>query len=168
MCCRRPVAVDYNNPLYELKGGNRTSITDQTLCYWNAVQGADQTYTAIQLDLHPDVVGRLYRTARQIMAWDAVRKQSRLVFGCKAGGATTEVESDEHVFFSWTEVGSISDAVDGRIPVTVRYWYPWLGIWERGNLANCYLHCMGVTTSMDWGEGAPPPPLSDEPWDHIP
>jgi hypothetical protein len=166
MCCRTFVQVDYKNPLFELLGGGRTSVTDMVICYYNAVEGADQTYSRRQTGVGEDTVGRLYRQARQIMAWDAVRKQSSIVFGKKPGGATTEVEADEHVFFSWKEPGSEAASEEqGRMPIWVHKYYVWLGIWTRGNLGECHLRSMGITKSLDFGDGSPPPPLSAKVWD---
>ncbi|CAK0843349.1 unnamed protein product [Prorocentrum cordatum] len=156
-CCRRCVAVDYQNPLFELLGGNRTSVTDQTLCFFNCVEGAGVTYSMRHTGLGETAVSALYRKVRHIMAWDAVREQGALVFGVKPDGRTTEVESDAHVFFSWTEPGTEADKdEDGIIPVRIHYFYVWIGVMERGNLRNSHFREVGITKARNCGDGGPP------------
>ena len=93
-------------------GSNVKSMTYSVLCMWNCVQGADTTYTCKQLGLEKKIVMRYYRTARRIMAWDAERRQSELVFGCLPGGQTTDVEADEACFFSYSEDNCLNQYFD--------------------------------------------------------
>mmetsp|Transcript_75948 Transcript_75948/g.118679 ORF Transcript_75948/g.118679 Transcript_75948/m.118679 type:complete len:813 (+) Transcript_75948:62-2500(+) len=64
--CREVFPVDYKNPLFELKGGGRTSVTDVYVCLYNAVEGADQTYSIRWLGLGETNVATLYRRGRKI------------------------------------------------------------------------------------------------------
>ena len=81
------------------------SISLGVACFWNCVEDATVTYTCKQLKLKKRFVMHFYRLARQIMAWDAVRRQGLIVFGCLPGGLTADVEADEACFFSWHEDG---------------------------------------------------------------
>ena len=97
--CQKKRSVLTGSSLFRSVGGNVKSLSFAVLSMWNCVQGADFTYTFKQLVLDKQIVGRYYRTARKIMAWDAERRQSEFVFGCLPHGQTADVEADEACFF---------------------------------------------------------------------
>ena len=113
---------------------------------------------------------RLYAVARRIMCWDAVRRQTQIKFGGGPGGATTELEADEHVFFHWKEEVAVesTEGVDTSMLKHWRhFWYVWIGVIQRGAPEKFWLQSMGITSSLDTGGGAPPPPLDDATWSGV-
>ena len=149
--CRVVIMVNEGSGLFPARAVGMQGSTTAALVYRNAVIGISITHTAIQLDASEDVVRPHYHRALKIMGDDAIERQSKIVYG-RRGNLTTDVEVDEHSFVKWKE-----DAVD---PV-LYYWYPWVGVVERGNLATLSLYPMGVTKST----GEPRiPPISKEFW----
>lgn len=94
------------------------------LAFWNCVEGVDATRCSRQLNVDEDLLRRWYRTARAIMAEDAMRRQEKIVFG-RRGSETTDIEADESAFFSWSDI-------DPETKERVHSWYVWLGVVERG------------------------------------
>ena len=83
--------------------------------------------------------------ARFIMHLDALERQKSIVFGCAAGGLTTEIECDETCIFKWKEEPAEDDP-DQRMKYN---WYVWFGFKQRGSLDKLWLKCMGVRTSRE-------------------
>ena len=148
--CRERIMVNEGSALFNSRAIGHQGTTYALLCFQNCVIGISQTHTAIQLKCNENVVRAHYHKALRIMADDAIRRQSEIVYG-QRGALTTDVEIDEHSFFHWSHtVGE----------VTTHCWYPWVGVVERGNLESLSLFPMGVTHSDD----TKPPPIGTEFW----
>lgn len=115
--CRRPVPVNRGSAIFPVAIGGY-GVTQNTLCYWNCVHGATQTFTALQLGLSEDFVATSYRHCRRICAQEALRMQSQIKFGGR-GSKTTDIEWDEHCFREW-RVGNMY------------YFFAFIGFYERG------------------------------------
>jgi hypothetical protein len=142
--CRRKTSVLTGSLLFPPGGHGMKSVTLGVCCMWNCVEGASVTYTCKQLKLKKYVVRHYYDLARRIMAFDAIRREQAIVFGCLPDGATCDVEADEASFFSWRE--------DGPFPNCDRkyFFYVWLGFMQRGT-TNLRLFCEQVKTSEEEG-----------------
>ena len=84
----------------------------------------------------------------EIMSWDAVGKQSKITSGVLPSNKTVDLEADESSFAHWT------DGDD-------HYWYPFVGVVQRGAPETLYMEAMGITHSI--GE-ARVPPMTKERW----
>ena len=66
--CGIAAPVDYDNPLYERRGGGRLSLAAMILCYRNCVEGASATLALRQIGLAESSAQEFCRTARTVMA----------------------------------------------------------------------------------------------------
>lgn len=106
------------NPLFEgLVGRASYGVTYAVLCMWNCVEGADQTYTARQLNINPKTVAQYYARAQDVMSAEAYRLQEEIEWGTGTDD-TVEVELDATVVFKW----KVRDQVSGV--VTFYYYCP--------------------------------------------
>ena len=97
-----------------------------TMAFWNCAVGISLSHTCQQLDLDEQTVGDWYRTARRIMAADALARQAKLVFR-RRGPKTTVLEADETKLRQWSE-----EVTEGGVTFRRHWWYVWLGVLERG------------------------------------
>eukprot|EP00959_Pyramimonas_sp_CCMP1952_P263624 5513112-Pyramimonas_sp.AAC.1 len=78
-------------------------MSQASRAFWNYVQGVSMTCSALQMRRSEDLMRDWYGVAREVVAWDAVRRQERIIFG-KKGPLTTTLEYDESSFGSWETV----------------------------------------------------------------
>jgi hypothetical protein len=87
----------------------------------------------------------------QIMSSDIIAKQGDIVFGQLPDRMTADVEAGESSFGHWR---------DG----TDHFWYPWIGVVERGSTTKLWIQPLGVTQS----KGEPRvPPLAEDAWNKV-
>ena len=157
--CRTRYTVDAGSKLFASPGHGSASASMANLAFYNCAIGVSLTHTCLQLNIDSGVVGSFYRTARRILAQDAVDQQNRLVFGHN-GSATVDVEMDEVSFNHYSEVLEVDGVCWRR-----HYYYAWVGVLQRGDMPKLWMTSLGLTHAD--GDKAPPPPLSDEHRDEV-
>ena len=154
--CRARVRVNHGSRLFRTLGGGNKGVSYMTMAFWNCAVGISLSHTCQQLDLNEKTVSEWYRTARRIMAADALERQARIVFG-RRGPKTTVLEADETKIRHWSE-----QVTEGGVTFRRHWWYVLLGVLERGNLEKFYFTPVGLVKSD--GELGRIPPLSEELW----
>lgn len=144
--CRARYCVTTGSSIFRFVGGGMLSPSLQVKAMWNCVQGADATFTALDLNVSEDTVSTWYAVGREIMAWDALRRQSAIVFGAR-GSKTTDAEADE------TVVAKFKIREEGK-PVIYCY-YVYLGVEERSNSSTLWMKSLGLHVSEEHGRVSP-------------
>ena len=152
--CRGRFAINHGSTIFPPKrAGGSVSLTDTIIAFWHCVHDSSILLCCKEIGRSEQVVRGFYDQAREIMAADAMRRESEIVFGELLGNKTTDFEPDESSFASWQE-----EQEDGSI---LCKFYVWLGVVQRGSPEKLFLHEVGVTESR---EIARLPPLSGELW----
>ena len=154
MRCRARYAVEAGSRLFSQPGHGSASASMAGLAFYNFAIGVSLTHTCLQLNVTREVVRAFYKTARRIVAEDAVSRQRRVVFG-REGSKTVDVEMDECSFTHYSEIVQVN-GIDTRR----HYYYTWLGVLQRGDMTKLWMRSLGLNHAD--GDKAPPPPLSDE------
>jgi hypothetical protein len=134
--------------MLDVVGHGACNPTMQLIVCWCFAHGLELTQAALVTGHSEATVTRLYGLARVPVVLDALRRQSMMRFGSDQGSSmTVDVEADEKSFKGWKS--SPSESTDS----VTWYWYPWLGVTERGDArgpwghSTLWLRCIGVTQS---------------------
>ena len=111
--CGSKYSVAFGSLLFPRVGGSMVCLTDNVLAFWYCVHAVSPTTCGKILDLSPQTVRRFYQQARDIMTFDALRKEAQIVFGALPDNKACEFEPDESVFFSWKDVVWTQDTETG-------------------------------------------------------
>lgn len=150
--CRLRLHVAQRSKIFDaLWGGKTCGVTTATLAFFNCCNGVSLTSTCCHLGINEKTCRKYYERAMQIMSSDIIAKQGAIVFGQLPDMLTADVEADESSFSHWS---------DGQTD----YWYPWIGVVQRGSTTKLWLQPLGITQS----EGEPRvPPLSQNSWEKV-
>ena len=145
--CRRRFSATFRNPLFVWDTNLHVGVSARRYC----VEGVPQTTAVLLLKADARIVQQAYDSARDVMHFDALRRQKKLVFGGR-GSITTDIEADCSAFLKWKEVHG--DEV---------WYYYWvvLGVMERGRPHTLWLKVLGARYAV----GEPRVnPEGDEDW----
>ena len=127
--CRTRYSATFGNPGFIWDRNLHVGVAARRYC----VEGIPQTTAVLLLKADPKVVQRAYDSARDVMYFDAMRRQANIRFGGR-GSITTGIEADCSVFLKWREVH------EGR--VWFFYWVV-IGVMERGSPHTLWLKVLG-------------------------
>ena len=153
MCvtCRDPVPVTLNSFVF----CHDQNLQAGVLARWLCVESVSLTSACNILGCSQAQVQPAYDAARDIMHWDALRRQEKIRYGGR-GSLTTDIEADEAAFLRWKTIDEQG--------VHTYHWFVVVGVMERGRPDTLYIEVVGITKSV----GEPRvPPLHKERWHEL-
>ena len=111
------------------------------------VEGVSLSVAQRLLGVSMNAVTTWYRRALDIMAWDALRRQSEMTFG-RGDPYTVDVEVDEKSFKKWRDLGESPELTTWR-------WYPWIMVAQRGRESLTWMAPLEENGTFSVGQDTP-------------
>ena len=102
--CGQRFLPSHGHPLFNVRGHGSLSVSFRIFAFRCCVDGVSLGAAVRLLGVSERTMAKLYLEAQNVMAWDALRRQSAIVFG-QDDLYTVDVEVDEKSFKHWSDKG---------------------------------------------------------------
>ena len=157
--CKRTFLPSHAHPLFDVVGHGNLSISFRIFAFRCCVDGVSLGAAQRLLGVSEKALAAFYAKAQDVMAWDAVRRQSLLAFG-REDPFTVDCEVDEKNFKKWHEKGETPEC-------TTWHWYPWVMVAQRGRETMTYMEPLEEFGTFSVGRNPRVPEISKEQWKRI-